>query len=416
MKTTSDLNLVLAPVYVNYVLNIRRSLEQFRQNAARDEFQWLVRYLSLELSAFSTESDNSLNPRSSSRPQPRGRCKSISSRNAWVRREEDSSYRTKLMERDQPCNATTVEETFASLISKWLANRYPGDNKQGYRVRGFLERLVLPHVGGIALRELTVSQMSQVLDHIAITQRKYATSRLCRMWMRAALRYAKTHKLTTREQFAELMEIEPARHKTTHKTPLTSQQIRDLWFDLEKLLSRQTVLGIRLLLLTFVRPVELRCARWSEFDLNGSDSECRPIWRVPAERVKMHTPHNVPLSRQVVCILRELHTLTGGGQLLFPGAQSNKPVTRQAWRDSLCTIAWQKRFSLHACRATASTLIRELDFGTNDQIEIQLGHFARSATRASYDFATLLRQRHAMMQSWSDYVFSLLDDSATAAG
>lgn len=84
----------------------------------------------------------------------------------------------------------------------------------------------------------------------------------------------------------------------------------------------QTRLGLRLIMLTFVRTGKLRGATWDEFDLDGG------TWNVPAARMKMKAPHMVPLSRQAVEALRELHALNGGSQLLFPG-QSNprKPMS-----------------------------------------------------------------------------------------
>jgi hypothetical protein len=62
----------------------------------------------------------------------------------------------------------------------------------------------------------------------------------------------------------------------------------------------------KLAALVFVRPGELRGARWSEFDLDGAE------WRIPAERMKMGELHIAPLARRAVVILRELQALTGG--------------------------------------------------------------------------------------------------------
>ncbi len=63
---------------------------------------------------------------------------------------------------------------------------------------------------------------------------------------------------------------------------------------------RTTVIALRLMLLTFVRTVELRMARWEEFDLDAAE------WRIPAVRMKMRQEHIVPLSDQAVALLREL--------------------------------------------------------------------------------------------------------------
>jgi len=53
----------------------------------------------------------------------------------------------------------------------------------------------------------------------------------------------------------------------------------------------------------FVRPGELRKAEWSEFDLDKAE------WRIPAERMKMRSPHIVPLARQAVEVISELKPL-----------------------------------------------------------------------------------------------------------
>ena len=74
--------------------------------------------------------------------------------------------------------------------------------------------------------------------------------------------------------------------------------------------------ALRLAPLVFVRPGELRKAEWAEFDLDEG------TWRIPAERMKMRTEHFVPLSRQAVEILREIHPLTGSGRYVFPNARA----------------------------------------------------------------------------------------------
>lgn len=71
-------------------------------------------------------------------------------------------------------------------------------------------------------------------------------------------------------------------------------------------------LAMRLILLTFVRTGELRGARWEEFDVDQGE------WRIPAERMKMRSPHIVPLSPQALAVVEELKPLLdrGGGSLL----------------------------------------------------------------------------------------------------
>lgn len=78
------------------------------------------------------------------------------------------------------------------------------------------------------------------------------------------------------------------------------------------------VCALKLAPLVFTRPTELRAAQWSEFDLEAAE------WRIPAERMKMRRPHIVPLSTQVVAILRELQPWTGTGKYLFPSVRTER--------------------------------------------------------------------------------------------
>ena len=63
----------------------------------------------------------------------------------------------------------------------------------------------------------------------------------------------------------------------------------------------------------FVRPGELIKAKWAGVDLEGAE------WRYTV--TKTGTPHVVPLARQAVAILREVHSLTGHGRYVFPNAR-----------------------------------------------------------------------------------------------
>ena len=155
---------------------------------------------------------------------------------------------------------------------------------------------------------------------------------------------------------------------------------------------------MRLLMLTFVRTVELRGAEWAEFDLDGAE------WRIPAERMKMREPHTVPLSSQAVELLRELHTLTGGQKLLFPNYRRPKTcMTATTLNRAIERMGYGGKFSGHGFRATASTMLNELGY-RSDLIERQLAHAERSKVRASYNQAEYMPERIAMMQAWADLI------------
>lgn len=92
-----------------------------------------------------------------------------------------------------------------------------------------------------------------------------------------------------------------------------------------------TRLAIKLMAYTFVRTSEEIEAPWPEFDLD----EAR--WTIPAERMKIKTPHIVPLSRQAVEVLRALKQITGNGKFVFAGSRDKKKPSATTQFSTLCT-------------------------------------------------------------------------------
>lgn len=160
--------------------------------------------------------------------------------------------------------------------------------------------------------------------------------------------------------------------------------------------------ALRLAPHVFVRPGELRGARWSEFDLTGA------TWIIPKHRMKMGRPHTVPLSIQVLALLRELKEITGEGELLFPGIRSkHRPISDNSLNAALRRLGYTKdEMTTHGFRTMASTSLHELGFDSSD-IELQLAHLDRNQIRAIYNKAERLIERRKIMQAWSDYLDGL---------
>ncbi len=159
-----------------------------------------------------------------------------------------------------------------------------------------------------------------------------------------------------------------------------------------------TRLATKLLALTFVRTSELIEARWEEFDFEGRR------WNIPAERMKMDTPHIVPLSRQTIEILEMLRTITGSGRLLFPGERDpKKPMSNNTILFALKRMGYGGRMTGHGFRGLASTILHEQGYD-HEHIELQLAHAPRNAVSAAYNHALYLEPRAKMMQDWADFL------------
>lgn len=159
--------------------------------------------------------------------------------------------------------------------------------------------------------------------------------------------------------------------------------------------------ALRLMPLVFVRPGELRKARWADIDLDAAD------WRYTV--TKTNTQHIVPLSTQAVAILRELHPLTGSGTFVFPSARSSKrPMSDNAILAAMRRMGITKdEMSGHGFRATARTILDEVLEVRPDLIEHQLAHAVKDPNGRAYNRTAHLPARREMMQQWADYLDKL---------
>lgn len=161
--------------------------------------------------------------------------------------------------------------------------------------------------------------------------------------------------------------------------------------------------ALRLAPLVFVRPGELRKAEWSEIDLDTAE------WNIPAEKMKMKQPHLVPLSKQAVDILRELHPLTGGGLYVFHCTRSvTRPMSDMALSAAIRRLGYEQgEMTPHGFRAMARTILDEVLQFRPDFIEHQLAHAVRDPNGRAYNRTAHLAERRKMMQTWGDYLDGL---------
>jgi len=152
----------------------------------------------------------------------------------------------------------------------------------------------------------------------------------------------------------------------------------------------------------FVRPGELRHAEWNEINLDSAQ------WKIPANKMKMKRTHLVPLSKQVIAILRELKPLTGVSKYIFPSVRSNdRPMSENTINGGLRRMGFDKtEICGHGFRAMASTILHEQGY-KSDVIERQLAHVEGNKIKGVYNHAEYLPERTQMMQAWADYLDGL---------
>jgi integrase len=147
-----------------------------------------------------------------------------------------------------------------------------------------------------------------------------------------------------------------------------------------------------------VRPGELRKAKWKEINLEKAE------WGFVASKTRPQLI--VPLSRQVIAILRKLHQVTGSSPYVFPGARSDKrPMSENAVLYALRSLGIPKELMTgHGFRATFRTIGDEVLKLRVDLIEHQLAHKVKDSNGRAYNRTAFLADRKVLMQEWSDYL------------
>jgi integrase len=291
--------------------------------------------------------------------------------------------------------------SFESVARAWHERWKTGKSERhaGY-VLTRLEADVFPDLGGRPIASITAPQLLAVAKKIEV---RGAVDIAKRSWQTCSqiFRYAVAHGLIERNPTADVKPGDALRPRSkAHYARLDAKEMPELLRKIEAYQGTPaTRLSMKLLALTFVRTGELIGARWDEFDLDEAAE-----WRIPAERMKMKTPHIVPLSTQAVEVLKAIHELRGRSGLLFAGERDHdKPMSNNTILGALKRMGYAGRMTGHGFRGVASTILHELGH-RHDIIELQLAHQERDEVSAAYNFATYLPQRRKMMQEWADHL------------
>jgi integrase len=307
-----------------------------------------------------------------------------------------------MAERKAEKNAVKVatEHTFEKIAGQWL--EYWKGNKSARHAattRNRLQGNVYPVLGARPIAAIEPKELVQLAQGIEARGASDMAKRILQI-VGMVFRYAVANGYSSRNPASEIRPSDILRPtRKTNMARIDAKELPALLRAIELYEGRQlTRLAIKLMALTFVRTSELICARWDEFDLEARR------WTIPAERMKMRTPHIVPLARQTVEILNLLQTLSGQYELLFPGEQNQKkPMSNMTILKALERMGYKGRMTGHGFRGLASTILHEQGYN-HDHIELQLAHAPRNEVSAAYNHALYLEPRAKMMQDWADFL------------
>jgi len=294
-------------------------------------------------------------------------------------------------------------DTFEVIAAEWFGqqNYKPKTRK---KVEWLLRDWLNKYLGSRPIRTITAPDILAICRRLEARGKRESAHRVRGLASRV-FRYAIATGRADRDPSQDLRGALAPIVVTNHAAITEPKKIGELLRAIDDYQGQPgTSAALKLAPLTFVRPGELRAAHWSEFELDGDT----PQWRISGERMKLGDQHLVPLSRQAVAILRDLHAATGYGKFLFPSLRSSlRCISDNTINAALRRLGYGKEEMVgHGFRSMASTCLNEQGWHP-DLIELQLAHAERNKVRAAYNRAERLAERRKMMQAWADYLDGL---------
>ncbi|QIQ22489.1 tyrosine-type recombinase/integrase [Zophobihabitans entericus] len=294
-----------------------------------------------------------------------------------------------------------------NIQSKGLKQK-PERQSTKIQIERYLRLDFLPSLGEIPIKDIKRQDILSVLRKIE-KRGSLSIVKKCMTWLNEIFRFAIAEGLIEMNPASDL-DILLLEHGPAKNNPhLAKEELPKFLYDLRNYKGEyQTMLGLRLLLLTGVRTGELRFAFPEEFDLD------KKLWLVPPETVKQLQrkvfatkekipAYIVPLSEQAVEVVKELLSLCRPGQkyLLSHRTEPMQSISENTLNHGLHRMGYKDKLTGHGIRATISTALHEMNFPSS-WIDAQLSHSDKNTTRLVYNHAQYVEDRRGMMQTWAD--------------
>lgn len=289
--------------------------------------------------------------------------------------------------------------TFKTAALAYIEAHEPSwrNAKHGEQWRNTLES-TYPTIGGLQVRDVALPHVLAVLQPIWRTKTETASRLRGRIesvldWATARGYREGLNPARWKGHLDHLLPSPRRIMKTGHHAALPVGEVGAFM----KRLRAQQGTGARALefvILTAARSGEVRGAKWAEIDLDAA------TWTVPAERMKAHKEHRVPLSAVAVALLRSLPRIAGV-DLVFP-------APRGGLLSDMALVAVTRRMEVeavpHGFRSTFRDWCSERTNYPREVAEMALAHAIGNAVEAAYRRGDLLEKRRLMMDDWAKFL------------
>ena len=319
---------------------------------------------------------------------------------ALIEKEINPSHQRKA---EKTSTKSKAANSFEVIAREWVQTFFV-TKSESHKERTLrrLEVYIFPWLGDKPITEITAPEVLQVVRRPQ-NQNKLETAHRALQVTGQIFRYAVQTGRVIRDVTADLRGALPPA-ETKHMAAFTEpKEVAELLRAIDGFQGTFTVeCALRLAPLVFTRPSELRRAKWADIDLDAGE------WGYIVSKTK--TDHIVPLSKQAIKILKEIHPLSGHGEFVFQGGHDpKKAMSEAAINAALKRMGYntQTQITGHGFRAMARTILHERLNIDPHIIEHQLAHAVPDNLGGAYNRTKFLAQRKTMMQQWADYLAEL---------
>lgn len=297
--------------------------------------------------------------------------------------------------------AKATENSFYQVALRWKDVKSTKIKDRTLKILWLrLERHILPELKNAPIKQITRIDLVGVLGKIE-KKGRYETAKKLAQICAQIFEHALNEGLIENNPATGISGILKS-PKMTHRPCISAEELPELLQKINQTASIQyfqTHAAIKLLMHTFVRTNELIAARWEEFNLEEK------MWIIPAARMKMKNEHKVPLSNQVVEILKTLKELFPKSEWILPSPNGyRKHVSNNIVLHYLKRLGYKGRMTGHGFRSLAASISTEKLKLHPVAVDKQLAHQGNDRTRSAYFRAEFMEERIGLMQTWSDYI------------
>ncbi|MCG6202867.1 tyrosine-type recombinase/integrase [Psychromonas antarctica] len=290
------------------------------------------------------------------------------------------------------------KNTFACVVESWLTLKESEVKASTLKtINTTLTNHVLPHLGKLPITAITAPIAIKALRPIEAKGNLEVVSRACQ-YLNQIMRYATNHGIVHSNPLAGIREVFMS-NKVINNPHVSPEELPQLLIAIATSRSKKIIRNLILWQLhTMTRPGEAALAKWEEIDHDNN------LWVIPAERMKTAVEHKVPLTKQMLAILRDCKLIAVFSPYIFPADNDpNKHASKASANMALKRMGYQGKQTAHGLRGLARTTLSDQGLAYESS-EACLSHKVGNSVSQSYNHSTYLNQRIEIMAWWSGYI------------